>query len=196
MIWPCGLEPKSAFRVMGKTVLRNNDHFSLMFLLIFCFLKTRLIFKSLVSPLELVEVVGLLVPLHMGISGDRGPASWSFIFGLPTRCHSPFSFSDTAQVPGSGFSINGGREMDPTEVFTTPIQFARMLIKSETEIIDSAKGALGSTGARTQETWIGRGEVSSLFTLPACWFTAGQNDQHFLALFIQTAGDGSEGFTI
>lgn len=54
------------------------------------FFEARFVYHSLLSdffvklarasPLELVEGVGMFVPLPVAASGDRGPAIWSFLW--------------------------------------------------------------------------------------------------------------------
>lgn len=70
------------------------------------------------SNLELVEGVRLCVFFVVMVSGDRFPAVWNFPLVIPTTCHSPFSFSSTAQEVGIVISGNRGCEMDPTKDFT------------------------------------------------------------------------------
>lgn len=41
-------------------------------------------------------------------------------------------------------------------------------------------------------SWAGRVYVTSLSTLPVSWYTAGHNERHFLAHYIQTVGDREE----
>lgn len=89
--------------------------------------------------------------LPVGASEDRGPSAWSFLLVLPPTYHSLFSFSATAVAAGKGFWGNGGRYIDTTWSFTTPVLAVGTPITGETGITNSAKGGFGSTGARTTE---------------------------------------------
>lgn len=73
-----------------------------------------------------------------------------------TRCHYlelpfspaiPFFSSATAQAAGKGFSENGGREIDPTRGFTTPVPRRKE---------DLTKGVFMSAGTRAPDHFFGQ----------------------------------------
>lgn len=96
------------------------------------------------SPLEQVEGVELCVPFPVVVSRDRGPAVWIFPLVLPTTCHSHLH-----QAADKGFLEIGGREMEPSGGFTTPVLVAGMPITGVRKITDLAKGVFLIGGAQT-----------------------------------------------
>lgn len=120
----------------------------------FKFLKTRLIFESLLSNLFGVAGRGGAFGLGNGRGGKWGCLCQAqrsrclkfLIWSLPTTCHFSFSFT-TAQVADKGFSGNGGCEMGPQlGVYSTSPG-------RETKIINSAKGGFVPAGARTPDVF-------------------------------------------
>lgn len=66
-----------------------------------------------------------------------------------------------------------------------------LVITGLTEITDTVKRGIsvsGSQNSRGLILQVGKVDKTNLTILPACWFTADQNDLHFLTIYIQRVG--------
>lgn len=102
-----------------------------------------------------------------------------------------FPIFSSPQAAGKGFSGYGGSELNPTGGFITPVQ-----IIGDTKITELTRGGIWVGGAQNSRGILlcaGKGEVTSLFTLPTVRFTGDHNDSHLLALYIQATRDREEG---
>lgn len=93
-----------------------------------------------------------------------------------------------SQAASKAFLRNGGRKTHPNWGFSRPVLVFDIIVTGKTEMTDSAKWGFG-LGQNFRDLLRGRkGELNSLSTLPANWFTIGHSDRHFLTLYIQKVG--------
>lgn len=102
-----------------------------------------------------------------------------------------FSSSTTAHLAGKGFSENGGltRNLTGGLIAVVPVADIPNYRRGRFNRLDQS----GVLNDRCQNSpgllfWAGRVAVTSLTALPTFWFSFGQNDRHFLALYIKTVG--------
>lgn len=133
----------------------------------------------------------IFAPFPLGASRDWGPAVWRFYLALSTTNYSLFSSSTTAHLAGKGFSENGGltRNLTGGLIAVVPVADIPNYRRGRFNRLDQS----GVLNDRCQNSpgllfWAGRVAVTSLTALPTFWFSFGQNDRHFLALYIKTVG--------